>query len=111
MCLFIKMAVRGPSLSSTDQLLDKKPPLSEVCEYARTSRWYQLGVQLQVDEVELKEIKDEPGSDKRTRMFQLWLRTQINATRRQLLTALRSKHVGEEEVALKYENMVSSHYL
>ena len=108
---FIKMAVRGPSLSSTDQLLDKKPPLSEVCEHARTSRWYRLGVQLKVDEVELNEIRDEPGSDKRSRMFQSWLCSQTNATRRQLLAALRSKDVGEEAVALKYENMVSSHHL
>ena len=105
------MAVRGSSLSSTDRLLDEKPPLFEVCEYVRTSRWYLLGIKLKVDEVELNEIRDESGPDKRSRMFQLWLRTQPNATRRQLLTALRSKDVGEESVALKYENMVSSHYL
>ena len=114
-CLVNKMAVRGPSFSSTDQLLDQKPPLSEVCEYARTSHWYQLGIQLEVDEVELKEIRNETGSDKRNRMYQLWLDTQPNATRRQLLTALRTKDVGEEVVALKYEQMlldkVSSHYL
>ena len=104
----------GSALSS---MLDQKPPLSEVCEYARTSSWYKLGIQLEVDEVELKEIRDDTGSDKRTLMYQLWLRTQPNATRRQLLTALRTKDVGEEVVASKYEqmlfNMVSSiiHFL
>ena len=98
------MAVRGgPTLSS---VLDQKPPLSEVCEYARTSRWYKLGIQLELDEVELKEIRNDTGSDKRTQMYQLWLHTQPNATRRQLLAALRTKDVGEEVVASKYEQML-----
>ena len=56
------MAVTGSTLSS---VLDQKPPLSEVCEHARTSRWYKLGIQLEVDEVELKEIRDDTRSDKR----------------------------------------------
>ena len=74
-----------------------------------------LGIQLEVDEVELKEIRNDTGSDKRTLMYQLWLQTQPNATRRQLLTALRRKDVGEEVVAPTYEEMlfdkVNSHYL
>ena len=105
----------GSSFSSADQLLDQKPPLSEVCEHAITSHdhWYKLGIQLEVDEVELKEIRNDTGSDKGTLMYQLWLRTQPNATRRQLLTALRTKDVGENTVADNYEQMlfdkVSSH--
>ena len=102
-----KMAVGGvPSLSSLDKFLDQTPLLSEVCEHARTSHWYKLGIQLEVDEVELNEIRNDSGSDKRTRMYQLWLRTQPYATRRQLLTALRTKDVGEEVVASKYEQML-----
>ena len=108
------MAVGGvPSFPSLNKLLDQSPLLSEVCEYARTSHWYKLGIQLELDEVELGEIRDDTGSDKRSRMYQLWLHTQSNATRRQLLTALRTKDVGENTVADNYEQMlfdkVSSH--
>ena len=96
----------GGALSNLDQLLDQKPLWPEVCEYARTSRWYKLGIQLEVDEVKLEEIRDDTGSDKINRMYQLWLRTQPNATRRQLLTALRTKDVEENTVAHNYEEML-----
>ena len=101
------MAVGNPSSLTLDKLLDQKPPLPEVCEYVRTSRWYKLGIQLEVDEVELKEIRNDTGSYKRTLMYQLWLRTQPNATRRQLLTALRTKDVGENTVAENYEKILN----
>ena len=100
------MAEGNPSSLTLDKLLDQKPPLPEVCEYARTSRWYKLGIQLELDEVELKEIRNDTGSYKRTLMYQLWFRTQPNATRRQLLTALRTKDVGENTVAEDYEQIL-----
>ena len=107
-CFSSKMSVGGvPSLISLDKLLDQKPPLSEVCEYGRTSRWYKLGVQLKLDKVELKEIRSNTGSDKRTLMYQLWLCSQRNATRRQLLTALRTRYVREKTVAHDYQQMLN----
>ena len=89
-----------------EQLLDETPPLYEVCENARTSHWYNLGIELQLDEVKLEEIRHDAESDKRSRMYQLWLRSQPDATRRQLLTALRTRDVGEIVVARKYEEML-----
>ena len=74
-------------------ILDQVPPLIEVCEHAKTSRWYQLGIQLELVEVDLEEIRNDTSSDKRSRMYQFWLCTHSDATRRQLLTALRSKDV------------------
>ena len=61
-----------------------------MCNY--DSHWYQLGIQ---DVIELEEIKNEARSDKRYRMYQLWLCSQLGATRRQFLTALRAKYVGD----------------
>ena len=100
------MAEGNSSSLTFDELLDQKPKLSEVCEHARTSKWYKLGIQLEVDEVELEEIRNDTGSDKRTLMYQLWLCSQPNATRRQLLTALRTRDVGENTVAHNYEQML-----
>ena len=68
------------------------PPLSEVYNY--DSHWYQLGIQ---DVIELEEIKNEARSDKRS-MYQLWLRSKPGATRRQFLSALRAKHVGDNTI-------------
>ena len=100
------MAEGGIHSSLLEQLLDETPPLYEVCENARTSHWYNLGIELQLDEVKLEEIRHDAESDKRSRMYQLWLRSQPDATRRQLLTALRTKDVGEIVVARKYEEML-----
>ena len=98
------MAVSLPD--SLDFLLDSVPPVHEVCEHVRVTNWYQLGIQLLLDGVELEEIRKD-AADKRDRMYQLWLRTQPDATRRQLLTALRSKDVGENAVADNYQQWLS----
>ena len=75
-------------------LVRLSPSLSEVRKHA--SQWDQLGIQ---DVVELQDITNEAGSDEISRMYQLWPRSQ----RRQLLTALRAKHVGENIVEEIYE--------
>ena len=102
MPVFKTMAVGLPD--SLDSLLDSAPPVHEVCEHVRVINWYQLGIQLLLDGVELEEIRKD--ADKRDRMYQLWLRTQPDATRRQLLKALRSKDVGENAVADKYQQLL-----
>lgn len=38
-------------------ILDQVPQLFEVCEHAKTSHWYQLGIQLELVEVDLEEIR------------------------------------------------------
>ena len=60
------MAVGLPD--SLDSLLDSAPPVHKVCEHVRVINWYQLGIQLLLDGVELEEIRKD--ADKRDRMYQ-----------------------------------------
>ena len=92
-------------MATFEKILDSKPPLAEICEHVRISKWFNLGVQLQLDDVDLEEIRED-GPDKRNRMYQLWLRTQSKASRRQLLDALRRRDVGEYTVADQYEEFL-----
>ena len=83
--------------NSLEKFLDCQPPTLEIITYARTAKWNLLGVQLQLDSVNLAECYDY------TSMYQLWLQEKAeNATRRNLLTALRA--IGQNNVARKYED-------
>ena len=83
--------------TSLEMLLDQQPDLKELTTHARTAKWYLLGVQLELDSVDLAECTDL------TRMYQLWIQEKAEmATRRNLLTALRS--IRENNAARKYEN-------
>ena len=83
--------------NSLEKFLDCQPPILEIITYARTAKWNLLGVQLQLDSVNLAECYDY------TSMYQLWLQEKAeNATRRNLLTALRA--IGQNNVARKYED-------
>ena len=103
------MATGGSSL------LDDVPPLSEICNYVRIPNWSDLGVQLELKEEDLGRINTDPTvTDKLSSMYQVWLnRKAKNATRKQLLKALRTNHVGQNRVANDYEQelerMVSKH--
>ena len=87
-----------------EQLLDKVPRLHEVCNDVRTAHWYELGIQLQLNTVNLDNINDSAVTDKLSHMYNLWLNTKGNAaTRRSLLTALQTDHVGQKRVADEYK--------
>ena len=88
--------------------LDETPVLSFVCDVVRVVKWYEIGIQLKLDETSLNEIdRDNPTTSlKRTKMFGLWLTTQPNATNRQLLDVLRLKGVGENKIAKQYEEII-----
>ena len=98
------MATGGLS-SLPPSLLDDVPPLHEICNYARTSYWDALGIQLDLDRVDLERIRTDPAvTDKLSSMYQVWLDKKAGtATRRQLLKALRTDHVGQNRVAESYE--------
>ena len=82
---------------SLEILLDQQPDLKELITHARTAQWNLLGVQLELDSVELAECTDL------TRMYQLWIEEKANmATRRNLLTALRS--IRQNNAAYAYED-------
>ena len=98
------MATRGV-FSLPSSLLDDVPPLREICNYARTGYWYELGIQLELDSVDLENIRTDPTvTDKLLLMYQVWLNKKGGtATRRQLLKALRTNHVGQNSIAESYE--------
>ena len=84
-------------LPSLEMLLDQQPDLKEVTFLARTAQWYLLGVQLELDVVDLN------GCTDLARMYNLWIQQKAqNATRRNLLTALRA--IRENKVAKQYED-------
>ena len=98
------MAVGGPS-SSLNSFLDDVPELHEICNHAKIADWHDLGIQLRLDIVDLDNIRNDSAmTNKLTSMYSLWLKRKgRNATRRVLLTALRTKHVGQNGVATSYE--------
>ena len=78
-------------------LLDQQPDLKEITNFARTAQWYQLGVQLELDGVDLERCTALP------QMYQLWIQQKAkDATRRNLLTALRA--IRQFNVASQYES-------
>ena len=84
-------------LPSLEMLLDQQPDLKEVTFSARTAQWYLLGVQLELDVVDLN------GCTDLAHMYNLWIQQKAeNATRRNLLTALRA--IRENKVAKQYED-------
>ena len=78
-------------------LFDQQPTLKELISHARTAKWNQLGVQLELDRVDLTECHDC------TSMYQLWIEEKAReATRRNLLDALRT--IRQNNVAMIYED-------
>ena len=77
--------------------MDQQPPIKEIITHARTAEWNQLGVQLELTDVDLG------GCHDCTMMYQLWIQEKAeNATRRNLITALRT--IKQNNVAKKYED-------
>ena len=86
---------------SLDQLLDQQPPIQEVNTHARTAKWNELGIQLQLDSVNLAECNSL------TSMYHLWIQEKADkATRRSLLDALRA--IKLNNVARIYENYLET---
>ena len=94
------MATRNLSF---EEILEEKPTLDELCEHIRIgSKWYQLGIQLKLNAKKLEDIHKLPDNStyKTTKMFELWLDTKLDATRRQLIDVLRKELMT---VAHEYE--------
>ena len=101
------------SPNSHESLLNRKPELRTVCAVVRTARWHQLGIKLGVDTQMLDDIKIEKSEtqEKRTQMFRLWLASQPEASHRQLVEALKLKVIGEDAMAVEYEEKVKQQTL
>ena len=83
--------------TSLEMLLDQQPDLKEITTHAITAEWHLLGVQLELDSVNLS------GCTDLTTLYELWIQQKAEmATRRNLLIALRS--INQNNVAWTYEN-------
>ena len=79
-----------------EYFINQQPPHNELIEHARTAEWYQLGVKLGLDSVDLDGCHDY------TSMYRLWIMQKgRGATRRSLLDALRA--IRQNNVATSYE--------
>ena len=99
---------------SFEGILNDRPSLAELCEYVPVSpKWYQMGVQLELDPRKLKEIELQNANvmDKMTKMFELWLDTNPQATRRQIVETLRKNSIEEITLAVQYETKLRELYL
>ena len=96
----------SPSVSS-NQLLSGKPTLAELCEHVRIgTKWYSFGVLLKLDTCKLDDIRvlNEDIDFKTLKMFELWLSSKPNATRREIIETLKKPAIGENIVAEQYKH-------
>ena len=81
--------------------MDQQPPLIELINNARTSEWFELGTQLELDNINLN------GCNSDLRVYNLWIQEKAeNATRRNLLSALRA--INQNNVAKTYEDYLKT---
>ena len=99
------MATRSRDMSF-EEILNEKPSLAELCEHIPiTTKWYQMGIQLNLSVKKLNEIEEESKdtTDRMVKMYELWLDTNPQATRRQIVEILKMGVIDEIILALNYE--------
>ena len=99
------------------QFLNRKPTVHELYEHVRVgTNWYKLGVLLKLDIKTLNDIRslNEDSDFKssnmfelclcvcREMMFELWLSSKPNATRREIIETLNKDAIGEITIAERY---------
>ena len=88
--------------------MDDRPKLDELLECVRIVKWHNLGIKLGLESSTLEGIEKQYFNnveDCRRTMFSTWLSTMPSdkCTRGELLQALRSKAVAENNVADEYQ--------
>ena len=89
------------------QFLNKKPTLDELKKHIGVSKkWYKLGELLHLPSIELDAIEelnqDRDADFKTLKMFYLWINTNPNATKREVIETLRKEAIDESAVAEEY---------
>ena len=98
------------SKHSIDSTLNQRPELHELMEHVYVvHKWYILGTHLKIDSKALTSIDSRQSDDsiKLCKMYEEWLSTNPDATRRQLLEALRQQGVNELYIAKEYEKKLT----
>ena len=90
-------------------ILNRRPELAELENHVRTNEWHAVGLQLHLEENDLVAIEREHHgkiASCRRSMFDLWLKTSPEASRKQLLDCLKSKAVAEIHMAEQYRECI-----
>ena len=90
-------------------ILNGRPELAELENHVRTYNWHAVGLQLHLEQDDLVAIKRECHGDIascRRSMFDLWLKTFPEASRKQLLDCLKSDAVAEIHMAEQYRECI-----
>ena len=98
--------------SSFDEILNGKPTLAELCaDVPIGTNWYIMGTQLKLNIRKLNEIEDlsKPVPYKVSKMYELWLDTNPQATRRQILETLKMELICQMSLAQQYETRLKEH--
>ena len=85
---------------------NQRPSLAELLEHVNVStKWRRVGIQLELDPKRLDAIDADCGDTdtKLSKMYEEWLSSTPDATRRQLLEVLRRSSINELYIAYKYE--------
>ena len=93
-----------------DQFLNGKPTVHELYEHVRVgTNWHKLGVLLKLDIKKLNDIRslNEDSDFKSLKMFELWLSSKPNATRREIIETLKKEALGENAIAEQYKETLS----
>ena len=89
-----------------DQFLNGKPTVHELYEHVRVgTNCHKFGVLLKLDIKTLNDIRsllNEDSDFKSLKLFELWLTTKPNATRRDIIETLNTDAIGEITVAERY---------
>ena len=96
----------------TCDYLTREPKLDELCKYVWTTKWKELGVELELNSRYLDEIEVDychSVGERITKVFQLWLGSASNPTVGEMLSALRSPSVHENVIADKYDRFCKNH--
>ena len=95
---------------ASSSLLDQQCELEELCNHAISPKWYELGIKLDLSDVDLDIIQKNPAqSDKIRAMYKLWIEKKgRDATHQKLINALKSDYVGETNVGQQYEEWLKT---
>ena len=88
-----------------EAFLNDKPTLDELCKHVRIdAKWYKFGVLLKLDTTNLEGIRvmNEDSVFKTVKMFELWLKSNPIATRREIMEILKIEAISEITFAEEY---------
>ena len=89
-----------------EDFLNGKPTVNELYEDVRVgTNWHKLGVLLKLDITKLNDIRQlsEDSDFKALKMFELWLSSNPNATRREIIETLKKDALKENTIAEVYK--------